>query len=116
MKATSQKKYQPTEKAQAFLDTVENPKYDRGMIRGLNRFLGDKLSEEIHIILAQLYQEKFYLQAVYRISSRVRGAVVVSNVFMKADGKDGVRLNKLIHFLFYSNYHRQPIFGLNFLI
>lgn len=47
MKATSQKKYQPTEKAQAFLDTVENPKYDRGMIRGLNRFLGDKLSEEM---------------------------------------------------------------------
>ena len=40
MNATSQKKYQPTEKAQKFLDKVENPKYDRGMIRGLNKFIG----------------------------------------------------------------------------
>ena len=47
MKETIQKKYQPSEKAQAFLDKVENTKYDRGMIRGLNRFLGDKLSEEM---------------------------------------------------------------------
>ena len=51
---------------------------------------------------AHLDQAMFFLQAVCRISSRVRGAVVVANVFMKADGKDGVRLNKLIHFLFYS--------------
>ena len=47
MKATSQKKYQPTKKAQKFLDKVENPKYDRGMIRGLNKFIGNKIPEEM---------------------------------------------------------------------
>ena len=46
-KVTIQKKYQPTEKAQAFLDKVENTKYDRGMIRGLNKFIGDKIPEEM---------------------------------------------------------------------
>ena len=27
------RKYQPTEKSQKFLDKVENPKYNRGMVR-----------------------------------------------------------------------------------
>jgi len=47
MTETSKIQYQPTIKAQKFLDKVENTKYDRGMIRGLNRFLGDKISEEM---------------------------------------------------------------------
>ncbi|MBT6699145.1 MAG: hypothetical protein HOB15_01920, partial [Flavobacteriales bacterium] len=46
-KATIKRKYQPTEKAQKFLDKVENPKYDRGMIRGLNKFIGNKVPEEM---------------------------------------------------------------------
>ncbi len=47
MSETITKKYQPSEKEQAFLDKVENTKYDRGMIRGLKRFLGNNLSEEM---------------------------------------------------------------------
>ena len=46
-KATIKKKYEPTKKAQKFLDKVENPKYDRGMIRGLNKFIGNKIPEEM---------------------------------------------------------------------
>jgi len=46
-KSTIKRKYQPTEKAQKFLDKVENPKYDRGMIRGLNKFIGNKVPEEM---------------------------------------------------------------------
>tara|TARA_Y100000766_G_C18785202_1_gene545321 strand:- start:407 stop:508 length:102 start_codon:yes stop_codon:yes gene_type:complete len=33
MSETITKKYQPSEKEQAFLDKVENTKYDRGMIQ-----------------------------------------------------------------------------------
>lgn len=44
---SDQTKYQPTEKAQAFLDKVENAKYDRGMIRGLNKFIGNKVPEDM---------------------------------------------------------------------
>ena len=32
-------KYVPTTREQAFLDTVENPKYDRGIINGLEPVL-----------------------------------------------------------------------------
>ena len=34
----AQEKYQPTEKAQAFIDKVENAKYKREIVMGLKRF------------------------------------------------------------------------------
>jgi lysine 2,3-aminomutase len=52
--ATSdQKQYQPTEKAQAFLDKVENGRYDRGIIRGLQKFIDDKVPEEMQGFYSQ---------------------------------------------------------------
>ena len=36
------RKYVPTAREQAFLDTVENPKYDRKIINGLNPFFEDR--------------------------------------------------------------------------
>ena len=42
------KKYQPTEKAQAFLDKVENAKYDRGIITGLKKYIDKKVPEDMH--------------------------------------------------------------------
>ena len=44
---TAKEIYQPTEKAQAFLDKVENGKYDRGIIRGLQKFIDNKVPEEM---------------------------------------------------------------------
>jgi hypothetical protein len=35
-------KYVPTEREQAFRDTIENPKYDREIINGLKPFFEDK--------------------------------------------------------------------------
>ena len=40
-------KYEPSVKEQAFLDTIENPKYDRGIINGLKPFFRDKAPEDI---------------------------------------------------------------------
>ncbi|RLE15553.1 MAG: hypothetical protein DRJ28_03910 [Actinobacteria bacterium] len=39
--------YIPTEREQAFLDTVENPKYDRQIINGLNPFFEDRAPEDM---------------------------------------------------------------------
>jgi len=39
--------YVPTAKEQAFLDTVENPRYDRQIINGLNPFFEDKAPEDM---------------------------------------------------------------------
>ncbi len=41
------KKYLPTAKEQAFLDTVTNPKYDRQSINGLKIFLDEKAPEDV---------------------------------------------------------------------
>jgi lysine 2,3-aminomutase len=41
-------KYQPSEKAQAFLDTVSNGKYDRQIINGLKKFLDGNAPEDMH--------------------------------------------------------------------
>ena len=38
--------YVPTEREQAFLDTIENPKYDRQIINGLKPFIEEKAPEE----------------------------------------------------------------------
>ena len=40
-------KYVPAEREQAFLNTIENPKYDRGIINGLKPFFQDKAPEDI---------------------------------------------------------------------
>ena len=40
-------KYIPTEREQAFLDTVVNPKYDRQIINGLNPFFEDRAPEDM---------------------------------------------------------------------
>ena len=40
-------KYEPSAKEQAFLDTIENPKYDREIINGLRPFFQDKAPEDI---------------------------------------------------------------------
>ncbi|MEN8040314.1 MAG: hypothetical protein ABFR95_02320 [Actinomycetota bacterium] len=40
-------KYVPTAKEQAFLDTVENPKYDRQIINGLNPFFEDRAPDDM---------------------------------------------------------------------
>ncbi|HKJ19081.1 MAG TPA: hypothetical protein VJ993_00340, partial [Woeseiaceae bacterium] len=45
MSATS--KYVPSEREQAFRDTIENPKYDREIINGLKPFFDDKAPETI---------------------------------------------------------------------
>ena len=45
--STIKKIYEPTEKAKKFLEKVENPRYDRGMIRGLSKFIGNKIPEEM---------------------------------------------------------------------
>ncbi|MGD9020963.1 MAG: hypothetical protein PVF46_04145 [Lysobacterales bacterium] len=40
-------KYVPSAREQAFLDTIESPKYDRGIINGLRPFFQDKAPEDI---------------------------------------------------------------------
>ena len=40
-------RYVPTEREQAFLDTIENPKYDREITNGLKPFFQDKAPEDI---------------------------------------------------------------------
>ena len=40
-------RYVPAEREQAFLDTIENPKYDREIINGLKPFFQDKAPEDI---------------------------------------------------------------------
>ena len=40
-------KYEPSAREQAFLDTIENPKYDREIINGLRPFFQDKAPEDI---------------------------------------------------------------------
>ena len=44
---TSEGTYVPTEREQAFLDSIENPKYDRDIINGLKPFFEDKAPEDI---------------------------------------------------------------------
>ena len=40
-------RYIPTDREQAFLDTIENPKYDREIINGLKPFFQDKAPDDI---------------------------------------------------------------------
>lgn len=44
---TNKEKYQPTAKAQAFLDKVEKGKYNRGIVRGLQKYIDGKVPEEM---------------------------------------------------------------------
>ena len=43
----SNAKYVPTEREQAFLDSVENPRYERESINGLSPFLNEKAPEDV---------------------------------------------------------------------
>ncbi|MCL1587030.1 MAG: hypothetical protein M3092_01320, partial [Actinomycetia bacterium] len=44
---TTRTKYSPTPREQAFLDTVENPKYDREIINGLSPFFEDRAPDDM---------------------------------------------------------------------
>jgi lysine 2,3-aminomutase len=44
---TTRTKYTPTSREQAFLDTVENPKYDREIISGLTPFFEDRAPDDM---------------------------------------------------------------------
>lgn len=44
---TSTDKYQPSAKGQAFLDSVENAKYDRQIVTGLKKFMQGKVPEDM---------------------------------------------------------------------
>ncbi|MFK5891228.1 MAG: hypothetical protein QM486_10925 [Flavobacteriaceae bacterium] len=50
---TTQEKYQPTKKAQDFLDKVENAKYNREIVMGLKRFISGKVPEEMQGFYSQ---------------------------------------------------------------
>jgi L-lysine 2,3-aminomutase len=50
---TIQEKYQPTKKAQDFLDKVENAKYKREIVMGLKRFISGKVPEEMQGFYSQ---------------------------------------------------------------
>ena len=50
---TDQENYQPTKKAKAFLDKVENGKYNRGIVMGLKRFINNKVPEEMQGFYSQ---------------------------------------------------------------
>jgi len=49
----AQENYQPTKKAQAFLDKVENGKYNREIVMGLKRFISNKVPEEMQGFYSQ---------------------------------------------------------------
>ena len=40
-------KYQPSEKGQAFLDSVSNGKYDRQIVTGLKKFVDGKVPQDM---------------------------------------------------------------------
>jgi len=44
---TEKNTYTPTEREQAFLDTVESPKYQREIVNGLNPFFSDRAPEDM---------------------------------------------------------------------
>jgi|GEM_PF-3812810 len=44
---TKAEKYQPSEKGQAFLDTVNNGKYDRQIITGMKKFMDGNAPEDM---------------------------------------------------------------------
>ncbi len=64
---TAKDKYQPTPKAQAFLDTVENGKYSRQIITGIKKFVQGKVVGDIQ----SLYSES-ELQALAALSGTPR--------------------------------------------
>jgi len=46
-------RYVPTAREQAFLDTVESPRYDRQTVNGLKPFLGDRVPDDMHAFYSQ---------------------------------------------------------------
>jgi L-lysine 2,3-aminomutase len=57
-------RYVPTEREQAFLDSIENPKYDRDIINGLKPFFEDRAPDDI---------KAFYSAAELEALLKVRG-------------------------------------------
>ena len=57
-------RYIPVAREQAFLDTIENPKYDREIINGLKPFFEDKAPEDI---------KEFYSLHELSVLSSLRG-------------------------------------------
>ena len=57
-----------------------------------------------------------FLQALRRISSRVRGAAGESTVSIQAEGKDDGEIEQIHPFMLYFENYRQLIFGLNYVI
>ncbi len=57
-------KYEPTAREQAFLDTIEDPKYDRQIIIGLKPFFEEKAPEDMH---------SFYSEEEIRALESLRG-------------------------------------------
>ena len=49
----AQENYQPTKKAKAFLDKVENGRYNREIVMGLKRFINNKVPEEMQGFYSQ---------------------------------------------------------------
>jgi L-lysine 2,3-aminomutase len=47
MTVSPREKYAPSEREQAFLDTVENPRYDRQIINGLDPFFEDRAPQDM---------------------------------------------------------------------
>ena len=60
-------KYQPSSKAQAFLDTVENGKYDRQIVKGLKKFVAMNVPEAM-----QSFYSQPELQALVSLSGTER--------------------------------------------
>ena len=64
---TKRAKYQPSAKEQAFLASIENGKYDRRIIKGLNKFLARNVPEDM-----QSFYTEDELQSLVKLKGTVR--------------------------------------------
>ena len=60
-------KYHPSEKEKAFLNSIENAKYDRQIIKGLNRFIDKKVPENM-----QSFYSEGELQSLIELKDTIR--------------------------------------------
>ena len=59
--------YQPSAQQQAFLDTIENARYDRRIIKGLNKFIDKKVPEDM-----QSFYSESELQSLINLKGTMR--------------------------------------------
>ena len=64
---TKRAQYQPSAKEQAFLASIENGKYDRRIIKGLNKFIAKNVPEDM-----QSFYTKDELQSLIELKGTVR--------------------------------------------